>query len=311
MIKRVARFAVIVLLLQAAQAFAGDIRLELKGLANGLRQGEAALISVTSSVRLTSLSCDYEGRALPFKTADGINFSSLLGIDMNKAPDDYSLLFKAGSAGRDVVKRVSFTVLPRKYSVERLSLPEKMVKPDAVTLKKIKRDGRSLRSIWGKTEKNRFWNGDFLLPVDGEVTNNFGARRILNGVAKNPHTGVDVKAYQGKRIVSPNAGRVALVDNLYYGGKTVVLDHGQGLYTSYMHLSKILVNYDEEVAKGELIGLVGATGRATGPHLHWSARLNGARVDPVSLLGLFKEGLSESDYKIAKTKGADKLNLAD
>ncbi len=299
----------ILLLLYSSSVLADGIQLKIKGLEEGIVQGDVVLVSVTSSVKLTSLSALFEDKKLSLISFDGINYSTLFGIDMDKKPGEYSIRFKASSPNNDVVRETEFTVLPRKYRVEKLSLPEKMVAPDPATLRRTKREGLMLRNVFVKNKKTRFWNGEFMLPVDGTVTNNFGARRILNGVKKNPHTGVDVKAFKGKKVVSPNAGRVALVDNLYYGGKTVIIDHGQGLYTSYMHLSKILVNHGEEVKKGETIGLVGATGRATGPHLHWSARLNYARVDPVSLLELFDDNTHGSGSSVATNKKIDKIKL--
>lgn len=308
--KTIARISItILLLLYSSSVYADEIQLEIKGLEEGIVQGNVALISVTSSVKLTSLSTFFDGKKLSLISTDEINYTTLLGIDMDKKPDEYPLRFSASSLDNNVIRKTVFTVLPRKYKVEKLSLPEKMVKPDSATLKRTKREGRMLRNVWVKSKETRLWSGEFMLPVDGTVANNFGARRILNGVKKNPHTGVDVKAYKGKKIVSPNDGKVALVDNLYYGGKTIIIDHGEGLYTSYMHLSKILVNHGEEVKKGDRIGLVGATGRATGPHLHWSARLNYARIDPVSLLELFKKNVNKNNNNVANNKDDDKVNL--
>ena len=133
----------------------------------------------------------------------------------------------------------------------------------------------------------RRWTGPFRLPVDAPVREkSFGSRRVLNGTPRSPHSGVDLAARQGQPVVAPAPGRVALAEDLYFSGGTVILDHGAGVFTSYFHLSKIDARIGELVAEGAGIGAVGATGRATGPHLHWSARVDGARVNPLGLLKL-------------------------
>jgi murein DD-endopeptidase MepM/ murein hydrolase activator NlpD len=108
----------------------------------------------------------------------------------------------------------------------------------------------------------------------------------MNKIPKNPHTGVDVAAEEGDPVRAPNNGVAALVDDLYYSGNSVVLDHGQGIYTMFFHLSKVLVKPGQQVKKGDVIALVGSTGRSTGAHLHWGVRMQGARVDPMELIKL-------------------------
>ncbi len=123
-----------------------------------------------------------------------------------------------------------------------------------------------------------------MAPVPGAITSPFGRRRVINGSPRSPHTGVDLRAAAGAEIIATNHARVVLVDDFYFGGKSVVLDHGGGLYTMYFHLSDFRVKEGSRVRKGGVVGLAGMTGRVTGPHLHWGARLNGARVDPFELL---------------------------
>ena len=120
--------------------------------------------------------------------------------------------------------------------------------------------------------------------MEGRPGSRFGLRRWINGERKNSHTGMDIKAPEGQPVKAANSGRVALVGDFFFAGRAVFLDHGQGVYTMYFHLSKIDVEEGQKVSKGEVLGLVGMTGRATGPHLHWGARLGGARVDPASLV---------------------------
>jgi murein DD-endopeptidase MepM/ murein hydrolase activator NlpD len=123
-----------------------------------------------------------------------------------------------------------------------------------------------------------------------KVNSAFGFRRVVNGLARAPHEGVDLKAALGAPVVAANDGRVVLEDNLFFSGNSLFLDHGGGLYTMYFHLSEFRVPTGASVRKGDVIGLAGMTGRVTGPHLHWGARLNGARIDPLDLLALDGEG---------------------
>jgi murein DD-endopeptidase MepM/ murein hydrolase activator NlpD len=128
------------------------------------------------------------------------------------------------------------------------------------------------------------WRGRFVMPVDSAVISNFGTRSIFNGELRQPHGGADLASPTGTPVRAPNAGRVALADDLYFTGNTIVIDHGGGLFSLLAHLSRLDVRAGEDVPRGAVVGAVGATGRVTGPHLHWTIRLGKARVDPVSLV---------------------------
>jgi len=130
----------------------------------------------------------------------------------------------------------------------------------------------------------RHWSGGFRTPLSVRPNSNFGTRSVFNGQPRNPHAGVDFAAPAGTPVAAPNGGIVALAESLYFTGNTVILDHGLGLYSLYAHLSRLDVVPGRSVAAGDIVGLLGATGRVTGPHLHWAIRLNGARVDPLSLV---------------------------
>jgi len=132
------------------------------------------------------------------------------------------------------------------------------------------------------------WRGPFLRPIEGEIVGPFGRRSIINDQPRASHSGVDMKAQEGTPVKSMNDGRVVLTVDHFFSGKSVIIDHGGGILSMYFHLDKIMVKNDHEVTKGQPIGLVGATGRATGPHLHLGVRINGARVDPLGLIELSK-----------------------
>jgi murein DD-endopeptidase MepM/ murein hydrolase activator NlpD len=159
-----------------------------------------------------------------------------------------------------------------------------MVDLDAKTLERVNQEARKLESLFQTSRNERLWKSVFIRPVEGEISTGFGLTRIINGQQRSQHTGVDLRAEEGTSVLASNHGVVVLVDELFFSGKTVILDHGWGLYSMYFHLSEALVNEGNLVRAGAILGRVGSTGRSTGPHLHWGIRINGARVDPLSLL---------------------------
>ncbi|MCA9479450.1 MAG: M23 family metallopeptidase, partial [Nitrospira sp.] len=140
------------------------------------------------------------------------------------------------------------------------------------------------------TNTDPLWNGPFLEPVNGKITGVFGSRRIINGQPRRPHSGEDIAAPKGTPVLAINSGTVSLAVDHFFSGKGVVLDHGLGVFSMYFHLSEINVQNGQPVQKGEAIGKVGASGRATGPHLHWGVRVNGSRVNPFALTTLPLKG---------------------
>jgi murein DD-endopeptidase MepM/ murein hydrolase activator NlpD len=179
----------------------------------------------------------------------------------------------------------SLTVIKKDYPTQRLTLPKDMVELTPENEARVEREAALLRTIWPQ-ETPRQWSGNFTNPREGEIGSRFGLRRIINKIPKNSHSGVDVSAEEGDPVKAPNAGIAALVDEQFYSGKSVIIDHGQGIYTMFFHLSKTLVTQGQPVKKGDIVGLVGSTGRSSGPHLHWGVRMQGARVDPLKLLEL-------------------------
>jgi murein DD-endopeptidase MepM/ murein hydrolase activator NlpD len=162
-----------------------------------------------------------------------------------------------------------------------------MVDLDPETERRAVAESKQLAALYRTITPERFWRGKFTTPVAASGTGTgFGARRIINGQARSPHSGSDFSAPKGTPVVAVNAGKVALVGEFFFPGRLVVLDHGLGLYTAYFHLDTVAVAEGERVERGQTLGTVGATGRATGPHLHFGAQVAGARVDPTTLLGL-------------------------
>ncbi|HTG02368.1 MAG TPA: M23 family metallopeptidase [Nitrospirota bacterium] len=222
----------------------------------------------------------FAGKKLLFSNVQGSS-KAIVGIDLLAETGKYDLDVSAGA--RQLHRVV--TVVKKKYPVQRLTLPKDMVELSPENEARVERDQKKFAALW-PNQTDRTWNGNFINPREGEVVTKFGVRRIINNIPKNPHTGIDVSAEEGDEVRAPNSGVVALVDDMFYSGNSIVLDHGQGIYTMFFHLSKTLVTAGQAVKKGEAIGLVGSTGRSTGAHLHWGARVQGARVDPMQLIQL-------------------------
>lgn len=175
----------------------------------------------------------------------------------------------------------SIPVGPREYKIQRINgLPEKYVEPPASVLARIERDNRLIGAARARDTDEAWFAGDFAWPVKGPVTGVYGSRRILNGQEKRPHYGVDIAVGSGTPIKAPVGAIVAMAEgDLYFTGGTVILDHGQGVSTSYLHMSRIDVKVGDRVEKGAVIGAVGKTGRATGPHLCWRLNWFAERLD--------------------------------
>jgi hypothetical protein len=176
----------------------------------------------------------------------------------------------------------------RKYSVQRIDgLPSRQVTPNPKDLAQIKIDNAKIAHIRRLDTSNAHFTSGFQWPAIGPITGVFGSQRILNGIAKAPHNGVDLAAPKGSPVTAAANGTIALVDSkMFYTGKTVMIDHGHGLSSVYVHMDKIFVTNGTQVKKGDKIGVVGSTGRATGPHLHWGATLFDVHLDPSLLVGI-------------------------
>jgi len=251
------------------------------------RQGDAALVVVAGARDAKQIEGSFGGRSLHFFPY-GDEHAAVAGIDL--ADKAGKAAWQIGVLGaRGAATKASGTVVVRaaKFPVQRLTLPAPMVDLDPETERRAAGEAARLRAIYETSTPERLWRGRFTRPLGGDAPGTaFGSRRIINGQPRNPHSGVDFAADLGAPVLASNRGRVALIADFFFAGRLVVLDHGLGLYTLYFHLDRIDVSEGAVVERGEAIGAVGATGRATGPHLHWGAQLGAARVDPRTLLSL-------------------------
>ena len=219
---------------------------------------------------------------------DGKTWRGLVGVDLESRPGEYVLVVKAIRDGRpELAVTHQLRVAPRRFPTRRLNVATRYANPPEIAFERIRQESERLGEIFRSVTPHR-WSGPFLMPVGDDPTSNFGARSIFNGQSRNPHAGIDFKSREGTPVHAPNAGLIVLAENLFFTGNTVVVDHGLGLYSLLAHLSRIDVARGETVESGATLGRVGATGRVTGPHLHWAVRLNEARVDPISLVAAFE-----------------------
>jgi hypothetical protein len=221
------------------------------------------------------------------KTHEGNNWYALAGIDVEQAPGTYPLELAATAGdGRPLHTTQDVTVLPAHYKTTTLHVQEKYVQPDAATLQRIAADKAVKDAAFAHLISQPLWSGSFRSPVPFAATDSFGTRRMFNGELASIHRGTDFHAPSGTPVLAANDGVVIIAQGMFYEGNMVVIDHGQQFTTLYMHFSKIEVKVGDRVTKGQRLGLSGATGRVTGPHLHLSARWQGEWVDPVMLLHL-------------------------
>jgi murein DD-endopeptidase MepM/ murein hydrolase activator NlpD len=221
------------------------------------------------------------------KAGERNNWYALAGIDVEQAPGNYDLeLTTTATDGHPLHAKQEVTVLPGHYKTTALRVQEKFVQPDAATLQRIAADKVVKDAAFAHLISQPLWSGSFRSPVPFTATDSFGTRRMFNGELASIHRGTDFHAPSGTPVLAANGGVVIIAQGMFYEGNLVVIDHGQQFTTLYMHFSKIEVHVGDRVTKGQRLGLSGATGRVTGPHLHLSARWQGAWVDPVVLLRL-------------------------
>lgn len=216
---------------------------------------------------------------------------AVLGLGMKTKPGHYKLVITSAE-GFDY--ELEFNVVFKQYPEQHLTIPDdRKVNPFAEDMARISKESKAQSAQYARRTQPRGDLRPFIQPTEGVVSSPFGRRRVLNGQPRNPHSGLDIAAPTGTPIVAPAPGTVTLTGDLFFNGNTVFVDHGNGLITMTCHMSKIEVAEGDTVERGDLLGLVGATGRVTGPHLHWNVSLNGVRVDPVQAMAALTQPVEE------------------
>ena len=244
--------------------------------ARAIEPGEVLLVTVSGDPAATVHVFDRDWPAY----ADGERRRALVGVDLDTKPGRYDMAVHVGGG---VIHR-AIVVRPHVFPTRRLRVNPDLVHPPPEMEARVEREAQHLRELWDHPAPQRLWTSPFVRPVPDPANSAFGTRSVYNGEVHSPHAGADFLSPTGRPVQAPAAGRVVLADPLYFTGNTVIIDHGLGLFSLFAHLSEMDVKVGDLVPSGEVLGKVGATGRVTGPHLHWTVRLNNARVDPLSLL---------------------------
>jgi len=253
--------------------------------ARAMTPGEVIRVTVKPTSTLAALDAVWLGQTvLFFAEADG-TWNGFAPIDLSTPAGTYTLRLQGRTIdGLAIAQPHLIRVLPRTFPTRRITVDDKFATPPDDVMPRIEREQALTESIFSTLTPERLWSRGFIAPVPGAATSSFGRRSVVNGQPRSPHSGTDFQAATGTPVVAPNRGRIVLADDLYFPGRTVIIDHGAGVYSYLAHLSSIAVKDGETVDRGERIGLSGASGRVTGPHLHWSLRIGKARVDPLSLV---------------------------
>jgi len=273
-------------LLGSARLAAQEVSIETEP----ARPARGALIRLrvtpTTMEPVTAIEGEAAGEPLHFSRTDPVIWTALAGIPV-EGDDSLALTLVLLLGERRDTVRTTLAVGRGDYPSERLKVAPTMANPDSAARARIAREIALARQVSRAAHLSpRRWSEPFALPRDGRITSGFGTGRIYNGELLSRHLGTDFAGKVGAPVRATNAGRVALVAPFYLAGNVIYLDHGEGLISAYFHLSKTLVKQGDEVAKGQIIGRVGQSGRVTGPHLHWVMRYGGVTIDPMSVMAL-------------------------
>ncbi|MEW6109557.1 MAG: M23 family metallopeptidase [Nitrospirota bacterium] len=208
-------------------------------------------------------------------------FIAVGAVDMDTEPGEYSILVETSGGDTNLKLVVKHTAFP----AAEMTLPDDKVFLSPEDLERAVKEEEKLKLIW-QSVNARLWDGDFIMPLQNNISTAFGTKRIINNKKTSIHRGMDIRGKQGDGVKASNRGRVVLAEELFFGGNTIVLDHGQGIFTIYMHLSAFNVGPDDLVSKGDIIGFVGSSGRSIGPHLHFGVKVLDINTDPLSVMRL-------------------------
>jgi murein DD-endopeptidase MepM/ murein hydrolase activator NlpD len=265
-------------------------------------QGTTLIVNVRSAKPLSAITGTWMDRKVYFWPANagskarttsssaGDSWQALLGVDLEKAPGEYELSISSGEEGGSTRCTATLQIRAGKFATESLKVDPQFVEPNEQQAQRAVAEQQKLRQLYDTVTPEKLWRGPFQIPLTGAVQGtNFGKRRILNGQPRSPHTGADFPAPTGTAVHTTQNGRVVLAEELYFSGNTIIIDHGLGIYSLYGHLSAIDVAVGDDVKAGVVIGKVGATGRVTGPHLHWGVVVNRTRVNPLQLVSILQD----------------------
>jgi murein DD-endopeptidase MepM/ murein hydrolase activator NlpD len=271
---------VVALALLHGSAAGAAVRIDFE--ARAMQPGELVIVTIEGPADTADVHVAAFGHQIVPIAIDPGRWRALVGIDLDTRPGTYELAVQLGPARetRDLVVR------PKVFRTRRLTVDPDFVTPPPSVEARIAQEAELMHQVWQASPPRALWTRPFARPVREAANSAFGTRSVFNGLPRNAHSGADFLSPAGTPVRAPNNGQVVIARNLYFSGNTVVIDHGAGLFSLLAHFSEIDVREGQEVENGQVVGRVGATGRVTGPHLHWTVRASDARVDPLSLLAL-------------------------
>jgi hypothetical protein len=243
--------------------------------------GDPFVIRISGVDASQKMSASIAGKEIPLGSCGDVCVIGIGVVDPDMKPGNIVVSTQFGP------QTLSATVFVKKgeYPEQHLRLPKEQVTLSPEDLARAKKEAEKLKGLW-QLSTDRLFQGAFIIPLPNPVSTVYGARRIFNNKTTNIHGGIDIKGSLGEEVRASNRGRIVLAENLFFGGNTVVIDHGLGIYTVYMHLDRFEAAYGQLVSRGDVIGLVGSSGRSTGPHLHFGAKIMATNANPLSLTKL-------------------------
>lgn len=274
-------------LINASHAYDSDDGPQIKINPATVTQGDPFVVRIEGEALNTLPTGSFYGNELYFSPCGNDCYEAIGSTPIGLAPGKYRIILDIEGSDHmnAITETASLTVKRGTFARQSLTLP-----PDKVTLApedEARADAETamLKALWA-VRTDKLWDGEFIMPLKGDFSTAFGVRRTINKTKLSIHSGVDIRGSYGKPIKAANTGMVVIAKELFFGGNTIVLDHGQGIYTVYMHLQKFSASLHEVVSRGDVVGLVGSTGRSTGPHLHYTIKVHGNNANPLAMIGL-------------------------
>jgi murein DD-endopeptidase MepM/ murein hydrolase activator NlpD len=281
---RIVLLAISMITAHTASAAQPAIGIEVSS--RSLRPGELVVVILSLAAEASDVRVSLFDKDVSAFHDRGDVWRALVGIDLEQAPGAYKVVATARLGDVSLRGSKSLVVNARTFTTRTLRVAPDFVDPPAAVRERIARESASVSEAYAASASERLWSGAFVRPVADKANSRFGQHSVFNGTPRGRHTGTDFLSPAGRPIKAPNAGRVVLADDLFMSGKTVIIDHGLQIFSLLAHMSAINVKEGDVLTAGQVVGLVGATGRVTGAHLHWAMRVAGARVDPLSALAL-------------------------
>lgn len=222
---------------------------------------------------------------------NGEKFYALIPISYEEKPSDKKVEVFYKEAGKEKSKIIFLSIKDAKYEKETLSVDGSKVTLSEEDQQRASKEYAEAMKIYNTATQKSYMTSDFIVPMDSKITSDFGKARVYNNTLKSYHGGTDFRALVGTPFLASNDGKVVLVQDRFYSGGSVIIDHGHGIYSCYFHMSKFGVKEGEDVKRGDVIGLSGDTGRVSGPHLHFGIRIGGEQVDPLHFIELINKNL--------------------